>query len=234
MSFPAAFSDIRTAVISKVRLDATDDVSRVNDWINQTYADVAAETRCFQRSAKSALTAADASYTLDASVLHIELLTVTPANSQAWFPLKECQLDEILNYRAISGTSSGPPRSYALVGLNQLEFWPTPGTGDVLTTWYSYLPTPLSADADVAAFPEPFGSKLLEYGALVQAAEWKRDIMVLGDFQSQYASWLQAFQRYLNRKGGAYPGAFSTWTRMNPFAPNDPSMDVPAWDWRAA
>lgn len=238
MSLPSSFLTIQTAVAAKLHLTLADDGPKIKDWINQTYADVAAETRCFQQTATSTLVAPvsplNSSFTLDAAVLHIELLTVTPVGGQTWFPLKECQLDEILNYRALSSAATGPSTRYALIGLNQLELWPNARTGDVLTTWYSYLPTYLSADTDVPAIPEPFGSKLLEYGACAQGAELKRDILMLGDYQSQQQSWMQAFQRYLNRKGGAYPAAFPTWTRLNPFAPHDPSTDVPAWDWSAA
>jgi hypothetical protein len=239
VSFPATYLDIQTSVAQKLRMNLTDDGDKIRGYIATTYAEVAAETRCFQRTGTTTMAAPVppaiyTSCTLDPSVLHIELLTVTQDGGTAWFPLKECQLDEILNYRAVASASGGPPTRYALIGLNQIELWPNARTGDVLTTWYSYLPTPLSDDTDVPAIPEPYASNLLEYGACVQGAEFKRDIMMLGDFQSQYAQALQNFQKYLNRKAGAYPGAFPTWTRMNPFAPHDPSTDVPGWDWSVA
>lgn len=226
MAYPATYDSVRTSVIEKLRLDATADKTRAGEWINQTYANVAMETRCFQATGTATLTTA-VSYTLDSQILHIELITCTPVGGLVWFPLKQAQLDEILNYRALGMGTSPPARRYCLVGLNQLELWPTPNAGDVLSIWYSYLPTALTNDADVPAIPEPFGSKLLEYGALVQGAEFKRDVMMLGDFQAQYAGWMQAFQRYTNRKQGAYPETFPTWTRLNPWVPMDPSADVP-------
>lgn len=228
MALPSTFLTIITSVCAKLRLTLADDKARVSDWVNQTYADVASETRCFQTNSTAAMTTGDASYTLDSSILHIELLTVTQSGGQAYFPLVECQLDEILNLRARNSSASGPSRRYCLVGMNQIEFWPAASAGDVLNFWYTTLPTYLSADGDFPLFPEPFGSKLLEYGALVQGAEWKRDIMVLGQYQAQYQSWMQAFQRYLNRKAGAYPESFPTWTRLLPYAAHDPSTDI-AW-----
>lgn len=229
MSYPATFDTIRTAVIAKARLDATADKARAGQWINETYSQVAAETRCFQQTATTTCTPNISSYTLDATILQIELVTCTTVGGQAWFPLAESQLDEILNLRAGSA-GAGPARKYALIGLNQLEVWPTPGAADTLTFYYTTLPTPLSADGDLPAIPEPYASKLLEFGALVNAAEFKRDLMMLGDFQQQYATWLQAFQRYVNRKAGAYPESFPTWTRGRPYGPHDPSTDLPFYD----
>ncbi len=228
MAYPGLFLDIQTSVAAKLRLTLADDQTKIQDWINQTYADVAVETRCFQKQGTAAMTAGVATYLLDAQILHIELLTVTQAGGTAYFPLVECQLDEILNYQATSAGGSGPSRRYCLIGLNEIVVWPTPAAADTMNIWYSYLAPPLVDDNDTALFPEPFASKILEYGALVQGAEWKRDIMVLGQYQQQYQSWLGAFQRYLNRKGGAYPEAFPTWTRLWPFPAHDPSADY-AW-----
>jgi hypothetical protein len=224
MSLPSTFATIRGNVIAKARLDTTDDATRTSDWINQVYMDVAVETRCFQTNADATLTAGTTSYTLDAQVLHIELITCTQLAGQAGQPVKQCQISEILDARATNASQRGPATKYALVGLNQLELWPAASAGDVLTFWYSYLPGALS-DPDVPAFPEPFGSKLLEYGALCQAAEFKRDVMMLGNYQAQYDEQMREFQKFLNRKAGSYPGAFPTWTRSDWFVPHDPSSD---------
>jgi len=225
MAFPSTFLDLKTEIAAKLRMTLADDNQKLSDWVNNSYADVASETRCFQRTATTAMTSGIGSYTLDASVLHIELLTVTQAGGTAFYPLVECQLDEILNFRALNASAAGPSRRYCLVGLNQLEVWPTPSAADTMTFWYSYLPTYLVADSDLPAIVEPHASNLLTYGPLVQGAEWKRDIMVLGQYQAQYQSSLQAFQRYLNRKAGAYPETFPTLTRLQPFAAHDPSTD---------
>lgn len=227
MSYPATFDNIRTAVIAKVRLDAVNDKAKCGQWINETYSQVCAETRCLQTSRTDVLTAA-ANLTLNAAVYEIELIVCTPVGGQASFPLKEAALDEILNMRATTVAGTGPPRRYSLVPLNVIEFWPTPQGGETLQTWYASAPTALSADGDIPAFPEPYASKLLEFGALVQAAEFKRDLMMLGDFQQQYASWLAAFQRYVNRKAGAYPETFPVQMGRSSW-PHDPSTDVPGY-----
>ena len=38
MAYPSTFSNLKTAVINKLRLDATNDASQVGDWINRVYA----------------------------------------------------------------------------------------------------------------------------------------------------------------------------------------------------
>lgn len=225
MAFPATYLTTQTAVAAKLRLTLADDSAKIKDWINQTYADVAQETRCFQQTGTSTLTAGTKTYTLSTSVLHIIEMTVTQPGATVRPPLQESSVDEILRWRSLNSNASGPPQKYALLGLNQLELWPTPSTADTLTTIYTYLPTALSADADVPGIPEPFGSKLLEYGALVQGAEWKKDILMLGEYQQSYQSWLAGFQRFLNRRQGSYPRAFTTWTG-NTWRPNDPSVDI--------
>lgn len=226
MAYPATFDNIRSAAITLVRLDATADKAKMGQWVNETYSQVCAETRCLQTSRTDVLTSA-ANLTLNAAVYEIELVTCTPVGGNAWFPLKEATLDEILNMRAVTVAGSGPPRRYALVPLNVIEFWPTPQGGETLQTWYAAAPTALSADSDVPVIPEPYASNCLIYGAAVKAAEWKRDLMMLGDFQQQYASALAAFQRYVNRKAGAYPETFPTWVRGRPYGPHDPSTDIP-------
>ena len=227
MAYPSSFLDIQNDVIDKLRLNAADDLANVKDWINQAYAEVASETRCFQTDGVATMTAAVGSYLLPASVLHIELLTITPTGADTWFPMKECQLPEILNMRGLGPGAIGPPTRYAVVGLNQLEVWPAARSGDVMNFWNSYLPTALSGDGDVPAIPEPHASNLLGYGACVQGAEFKRDVLTLSNYQGQYNQCLQAFQRYLNRKGGAYPQAFPTWTGGPRFPFSDPSTDLP-------
>lgn len=220
------FSVIYNNVIDKVRLDATNDLGRVKGWINKSYMQLAVETRYFQTSGTATLTSGQAAYTLDPNLLGIDLITVTQPGGLAWFPLAECQLDEILNFQAVSPNTSGPPRRYCVLEQNTIIFWPTPGEADTVTFYYSYLPAPLVNDTDVPLVPTPY-TLALEFGALVHAAEFKRDLMMLGDFQQQYAVWLAAFQRFANRKQGQYPETFPTWTRKLPYGPHDPSVDIP-------
>jgi len=233
MAYPSTFLDIQNEVISKLRLSPTDDLPDVKDWINQTYAEVASQTRCFQTDGTSTMTAGEDSYTMPVPVLHIDLLTVTPSGANVWFPLKECALIEILNMRALGQGTTGPPIKYSLVGMNQLEVWPPARSGDVMTFWYSYLPTALSGDTDVPGIPEPYATNVLTYGACVKAAELKRDLAVLPNYQGQYNQALSAFQVYLNRKAGSYPAAFPTWTGGRRWPFSDPSTDVPWYGWGA-
>jgi len=230
---PATFQTIYGRVIDKVRLDPTSsaDITRVKDWINQAYMQVAVETRYFQTSGTATLTAGQASYSLDPNLLTVTLITVTQSGGTAWYPLKEAQLDEILSFQAVS-TGTGPARRYCVDPANTLILWPTPAAADTITFYYSYLPTPLSANGDTPQMPEPFASNVLEFGAAIKAAEFKRDLMMLGDFQQQYATWLAGFQRFANRKQGQYPEEFPTWTRKVPYGPHDPATDIPDSYWR--
>jgi hypothetical protein len=73
--------------------------------------------------------------------------------------------------------------------------------------YYSYLPTALAVDTDTSVLPEPFGSKLLEYGALAEAADY------VGDpdhdrYRTLYESWLAKLRIHLNRRRGRGTGHF--------------------------
>ncbi len=228
-SYASSFLSVQNSVISKLRLDATDDLARVKEYINQVYTQVAVETRCLVTSATAALTQDTASYTMPVGVLHIQELTLNDSGGQVYPPLVESTLDRILRLRRFN-TAVGPPRYYTLAGLNQLEFWPSARSTDVLTFWYTYLPDELTGDDDVSELPEPFGSKLLEYGALVQGAEFAKDPL-LPEFQQLYSGWLASFQRFLNRRGGNQPGAFEVWGITNSWGPVDRSSDWGLTGW---
>lgn len=223
MAFPSTFLDIKQDVALKAHMllsDATVE-SQIEDWINAAYFETCATTRCLQKTSTATMTAGVSSYTIDSEIHTIDLLTVS---SWPW-PLVETQLDEILNLRA-RGTT-GATRYYAMIGLTQMEVWPTPTAADTMTFYYSYMPGALAQDGDMPVIPEPYASNCLGYGALVQAAEAKRDIMMLGDFQSQYNQSTQDFQKYLNRKSGSYPQHFPVVTGMSLTPFHDPSTDVP-------
>lgn len=213
-------------MIKKVRLDATNDVAYVKDWINQVYADVCVETEANITSATMALTSGVNSYTLPAGVSRIKTMYVTPVAGSATWPMRQTTLDFIIRRRMSGGgttIASGSATYYALLGLNDFEVFPNPSAADVVTIYYVALPTALSANGDIPILQEPWGSKLLEYGALAEAADWKGDPSE-GEYRQQFEVWKQKFRGHLTRRAGGQPGQFRIFPGYN-FPPHDPSED---------
>lgn len=227
MAFPSTFADIKNAVIAKTRLDATNDASKVSDWVNQVYADVCVMTEANVVTGTMALTANVASYTLPSAVLRLKEMYVTPVGTIQSAPLTLTSLDDILTKRRSSGGAvlGGYITHYALLGINDFEVYPTPSAADVLTLWYVALPTALSADSDVPILQEPFASKLLEYGACAEAADWRGDPQE-AEYRQLYDLWLQKFRAHLTRKMGGQAGQFQLYPQRQ-FPPHDPSTDLP-------
>ena len=80
----------------------------------------------------------------------------------------------------------------------------------MITVYYAAFPTALSADADVPILEEPYGSNLLEYGALVQAGDFKGDPATPG-WESQFDRWMGKYLQHLKVKRGKQPGQVHTW-----------------------
>lgn len=217
MAFPSTFQDIQNAVIAKARLDSTLDLQKVKDWINQAYAEVCVETEANVSTTTATLAAGTATLTIPAGVMRIKQMAVKPfGTTQFNPPLIRTGLDEILNRRQFGGdvTYSGSPISqsthYALVGISQVELWPTPPAADVVTIWQVALPTALSANGDVSILQEPYSSRLLELGALVQAGDFKGD-PATADWEQAYSEWMGKYVHHLTERGGDMPGQFHQW-----------------------
>lgn len=173
-------------------------------------------------------TAGTNSYTLPSAVARIKGLFVTPANSVATRPLRLTTLDQILTWRQANGgnaISNGFVLWYAILGGTDIEVYPTPQAADVLTIYYVSLPTALSANADVPSYlDEPYASKVLEYGALAEAADFKGD-PALQDYRQEFEVWKQKLRSHLTRKASGQPGQFHMFpSRLYP--PHDPSTDL--------
>jgi hypothetical protein len=212
LAYPATFLSIQDAVISKLRLDATADRNRVKDWINQVYAQVCLETEALQKADAMDTTANVASYTLPAQVLRMREIVSAAAASPTSYgpPLQQVSLDEILSLRQsgqVAYTNNGAAAKYALDGMTQLELYPTPTQIDKLLFYYVYLPTALAADADVPVLPEPFASKILEYGALVEGSDFISD-PDQDRYRAIYEDWIRRLRVHLSRRRGSGPGQF--------------------------
>lgn len=218
--------DVQNAVIAKARLSSTNDLTKVKDWINQVYAEVCMELEANVSTSTMTLTANTASYTLSSSIGRIKEMYVTPVGATQTSPLTQTTLDYILRRRQASAgaMTSGYVTHYALLGINDFEVYPTPTSADVLTIWYVGLPTALSADADTPILTEPYASKLLEYGALAEAADFKGD--PAGDsYRAMFVDWKRRYRAHLTRKMGSQPGQFN-FVPGGDFPPHDPSMDT--------
>lgn len=187
------------------------------------YAQACIETEANQTSATMTLTSGTNSYTLPAGVLRIKEMFVTYGGSQ-YAPVRQTTLDEILRLRVGGGTvQSGSVTHYALLGLTDLEVYPTPGSADVVTIYYVALPTALSADADVPILQEPYGSNVLIYGALAEAADFKKDPDVMV-YRSLHEDWMRRFRAHLARRQGSQTQQFAV-AGTPAYPPHDPSTD---------
>jgi hypothetical protein len=227
MAFPSTFADLKSSVITKLRLDATNDAAKVSDWLNQVYADVCVETEASIATTTLNMVAGTSSYTLPTAVMRIKSMYVTPVNGAQLWPLRQTTLDYILRRRVSGGglsTATGSPTEYALLGLTKLEVYPTPSAADVVTIYHVALPTALSSAGDIPILQEPWGSKLLEYGACAEAADWKGDPSEQ-EYRQLFEVWKQKFRAHLTRRQGGQPGQFRIFPGGS-FPPHDPSTDL--------
>jgi len=225
MPFPKQYSDIYGTVIAKARLDAnlTADVTRAKDWVNLAYADVALTSKFWEGSAATAaLAAAVTADTLPTALIELEDVTCSYAGT--FPPMREVTWEQLLNLRAYSSTGRGPPQVYSL-RKNSLEFWPAAQGGEILTYYGSKQPAAwLSDDTDVPDIPEPF-SQLLEYGALVQAGEYKNDLLMLGEYQQSYGAMMGKFLKFCQARMGTDARSFPVRLGRSNLLPHDPSSD---------
>lgn len=218
--------DLQNSVIAKARLSKTDDLDKVKDWLNQIYADVCVTAELSITPSTMALTANVSSYTLPAAVMRIKEMFVTPTGTTQSGPLRQTTLDEILNRRRAAGGVQGSRCTmYALLGVNDFEVWPTPQNADVITIYYVAAPTVLSGDTDTPSLlPEPYASKILEFGALAEAADFKGD-PAGPQWAGEYQQWMQKLRAHLTRKQGGQPQQFRIFNG-SVYPPHDPSTDI--------
>jgi len=235
MAFPSTFADLQEAVLNKGKLDDTYDTDRIKAWINQTYYQACLETEFYESSAPTSapFTVQQNSVAVPASLVGVDFIVPTGTDGAVWGPMNMVTLEEILEQRAynagVTMTTGAPSRyAYRSSGAPTIEFWPNAAGGETLTFYGQSFPTPLSAPTDVPIIPEPYASKVLEYGALVQAAEFKRDIFILDFFQQQYTDWMSRFRGFTNTREGDKVQQFRVET-YKPY-PRSNSVDTP-YNW---
>lgn len=227
MAFPSTFSDLYTEVISKLRLDAVEDLDRAKDWVNQVYAEVCVETEFVQDFDTMALIADEPNYTLDSQVLRIKQMYVTPSGEGQSRPLQPTTIEDILERSASYGatpSNQGSVTHYALVGGLSIMFYPTPSAADVVTMYYVKLPTELTDDSHVPVLQEPYATECLVNGACFKAAVFLKDPDA-ALFKQLYDMAIQRLRGHLRRKEGSMTKQFRV-TRGMASAPHDPSTDL--------
>jgi len=214
-------------VIARVRLDATADLAATKDWINQVYAEVCVETEALQDTTTISLTGGTAVYTLSTSIMRIKQMYVSASADAPSRPLIPTSIEQLLEWSASNGaqaTAQGSVTHYAMLGLQKIQFYPTPAASDTVTAYYVKLPTALSSASDVSVLQEPYSSKLLIEGACYQAAMFLKDPDALL-YKQNYDEALRAYRGHLRRKGGAMTQAFRL-TGGTAYVPHDRSVDV--------
>src|SRR5215471_2146489 len=208
MAFPSTFADLQAAVIAKTRLDPNNaaDVSKVKDWINQAYYRVVLETEAIQANTTQVLTANVNQYQLPSPAKRVKLM-VSQQAGQTFYgpPLRMTSMDEILWRRKSSGGSvitNGTATHYSFSSPNFIDVWPTPGAADTLLIYYVAYPPVLANAGDTPQIDEPYASKLIEFGALIDAADYIKDIMASFNYPQQFQDWMYRFRQHLNRKAG--------------------------------
>jgi hypothetical protein len=208
MSYPSNFGTLQQAVLQKARLDEALDGSKVQDWINQAYFRIAVEVEFFQAGVANTppLVATQMNVTVPAQMIGINYIVPAGSDGSTWGPMEEIGFQELFELRAWQGGSVplGAPSRYAFNSnaVNTIEFWPQASGGEVLTFYGYQLPTQLNLDTDFPLFPEPYASKCLEYGALCDACEFKKDIFMLNQYQGEFQDWLQRFRTFTNGRRG--------------------------------
>lgn len=215
--------------MAKLRLDDDPpytDRAKVKDWINGAYFQATVETGANVVNATMALTADTNSYTLPTDVSRIVEMYVIPVSQPQWAPLEQVSLHRMLQWRqgGQAAATTGSVTHYCLVGLSEFEVWPTPTTADTIKIYYVQLPTPLSDDGDLPILPEPYASKLLEYGALAEGADYRSDPSEF-EYRQLYEGWIAKFKSHLARKHGEGPGQLEIYGRYQ-LVPHDPSTDL--------
>jgi hypothetical protein len=224
MAFPSTFKSLQDEVIGELRLEEADR-SVVKDWINVAYAQAAIECEALQVDATVPLSADVESYTLNDPVVRIKWITARGANQTGFGrPLKLVSHERLLELRSEAQyglTTTGTVQCYTLAGDDRIEVWPTPqSSSDMLLMVYVKLPTALSADGDVPVFNEPYNSRLLKYGALIEAAPFQKDVAV-NDYRALYEDWLRRFRLHLNRRSGSGTDQFEIPLGYRFSIPND-------------
>lgn len=215
---------MQTWCFEHLHLDATDDLTKVKNALNNASNRVATETLYLSTSSTgAALAAAASSASLPATLIELEYITCTYGGQV--LVLGQAAFNRLLALRQ-QPSVAGPPMVYSL-RKDTVEFWPTAVGGEVLVYYGPGLPTALSANADLQPYPEPYGSNLLMYGAAQELAEFTKDLALITVWQARYEEWMRRFRAFIDKRQGSLPKHMIVDDGGHGYYPHDPSSD---WD----
>lgn len=174
-----------------------------------------------------ALDAGDKVYTLDGSISRIKQMYVTPSGQGDSRPLIPTSLEQILEWSASNGASTynaGYVTHYAQFGVLRLMVYPTPTANDLITIFYTRLPTELVNPTDVPVIQEPYATECLVNGACFKAALFLKDPDAQL-YKQLYEEAKAHLRGHLRRKQGSMTQSFRI-TRGDRIVPHDPSVDI--------
>lgn len=196
-------------------------------WVNLGYIDVVQRTECLQKTDTAILQPNCDTFDLPPEVLTIKKLVIVYPDGSVSRTLRPVDLGLMLEMRRSTLTTAYTYDRpvYTLVGENQLEIFPTPGTGWALQFWYVRYPQQLTASISVPEIREPWGSQLIAYAACVEAARFKKDPLI-GDYEGTYQYWIDRYQAHINRGRNLSQFLFEP---TNDLYPHDVSTDLFEW-----
>jgi hypothetical protein len=227
VAYPSTFLDLQQRVADKLRLDANptagtgQDLDKIKNWVNQAYLEATELTEATQTAGTAVLTANYPSYLMPTQVVRIKQLVIWSNGYGP--PLTETSLDDILRRRQGSPATLDIPTRYALVNQQQLEFWPTPAQNNTIVFYYVGQLIPLSVNTDKPSISEPYATRLLEYGALAEAADFLREPNE-PNYRQLYDYWIGRYRQHLNRRAGGHTKQFLQ--NDTSYTPSDPSTDT--------
>lgn len=223
--YAASCQDLIDAVTDKLRLDTDEDLARAQGWVNAAIAKIAISTGYFHGTATgTALQPGDETQGLPTSMVRLDYI-VCFQGSVNRILAEATSLERILSLRYLNVTTGSPRIYYLWQGL--VEFWPTAQGSEVFTYYGSILPDAIAA-YDLCPIPEPF-SKLVEYAACYEAAQYKKDPLI-EEYRGLANEWMMQFHAYLNQRRGRKGLQFDlrTFEETN-YSPHDPSTDLMTW-----
>jgi hypothetical protein len=217
VSFAPTVGQIKEQVMQKLRLDPADDPLALY-WINQAYVDIAQYTGFYVANTTISPTVASSTISLPDAVKQIRQVQRCYQNAPDSYPAQKVRMEQVLARLNGDDTPTGRYDTggiYAVSGEypNEIVIWPVCAIGETIVVTYSKLPQQVH-DTDKPLISEPFGSKILEYGALVEGAKFKKDPL-LYDFENTHALWVDRYVSWLNRRKTSNSTAFEIWAGGN-------------------
>lgn len=220
MSFAPTVGQIKTQVRQKLRLAIADE-AMVLYWMNQAYQDVSQYAGFWISDVTVPFDGLDGSrVTLPVEVEQVKQVQRRYATGPDSRPAQLVRMEQLLAKLNVDSTpcaQSGSGGMYAMSGeiQNEIRLWPPTSASESIVITHTVAPPELVDDSETLQISEPFGSKIVEYGALVEGAKFKKDPLIY-DFENTLALWNDRYIAWLNRRKTANSRAFEVWAGDTP------------------